>query len=122
MYTISDIIADIDRNCIANNMVENRFSYRVIFFVNQGNKGCKHYIDTMYSGLRSALEGIIKNNLSLTNNVVIAETTVLKDGECICLQSKSYSFSLDEYFRQINGEYKVGNGFGSRVYGQYAVR
>ena len=46
MYTISNIIADIDRGCFANNMIENRFSYRIIFFVNENGKGTKHYIDT----------------------------------------------------------------------------
>ena len=46
MYTVSDIIMDINRGCTANNMVEDQFSYRIIFFVNEGNKGSKHYIDT----------------------------------------------------------------------------
>ena len=35
MYTISNIIADIDRGCLSNNMVEDRFSYRIVFFVNE---------------------------------------------------------------------------------------
>lgn len=38
MFTISDIITDIDRGCAANNMVETEFSYRVVFFVKEGNK------------------------------------------------------------------------------------
>lgn len=104
MYTISDIITDINRGCIANNMVEERFSYRIIFFVNDRNKASKHYIDTAYEDLRKSLKSIIRNYLSVTNSVVIAETTVLKNGKCIDLQSKSYSFSLEEYFKRINGE------------------
>ena len=52
----------------------------------------------------NVLESIIRGNLTLTNNVVIAETTVLKRGKCTCLQSRSYSFSLEEYFKRIKGE------------------
>ena len=48
MYTISNIIADIDRGCLSNNMVEDRFSYRIVFFVNENGKGTKHYIDATY--------------------------------------------------------------------------
>lgn len=120
MYTISDIIRDIDRGCLANNMIEDKFLYRIIFFVNEGNNGSKHYIDTLYGGLRKSLENIIRNHLSLTNSVVIAETTVLKNGKCVCLQSKSYSFSLDEYFRKISDECKNNNG--SIMYRRCAVR
>lgn len=103
MYTISDIIADIDRGCAANNMIEDRFPYRIVFFINEGNKGIKRYLDTSYKDLRKSLENIIRNYLSLTNSIVIAETTVLKDGKCVCLLSKAYSFSLEEYFRRIKG-------------------
>lgn len=121
MYTVSDIIADINRGCMANNMIEDKFSYRIVFFVNDRNKGTKHYIDTMYIDLRKSLEGIIRNYLSLTNNVVIAETTVLKNGKCVCLQSRAYSFSLDEYFKRISGEWKDSNRSGSILYGRYAT-
>ena len=114
----SDIIADINRGCIANNLNEDCFSYRIIFFVNDGNNRSKHYIDTMYDNLRNSLENIIRNHLSVTNNLVIAETTVLKDGKSVCLQSMSYSFSLDGYFKQINGECKSRNR--SRSYIRYA--
>ena len=90
MYTVSDIIADIGRGCAANNLNEDMFRYRIIFFVNDGGKGIKHYADTMYSGLRTgglreSLESIIRSSLSLTNTVVVAQTTVLKDGKCVCL-------------------------------------
>lgn len=119
MYTVSDILTDINRGCMANNMVEDKFSYRIIFFVNEGNEGSKHYIDTVYNGLRKSLESIIRNHLSLTNNVVIAETTALKNGKRVCLQSRSYSFSLDGYFRQINGENKDNSTKGK--YSRYAA-
>lgn len=36
MYTISDILMDIDRGCLANNMIEDRFTYRIVYFVNEG--------------------------------------------------------------------------------------
>ena len=122
MYTVSDIIADIDRGCMAHNMIEDSFSYRIVFFVNEGNKGYKHYTDTPYSGLRKALEGIIRNNLAVTNSIVIAETTALKNGKCVCLQSRTYTFSLEGDFRQRNGEYKGRNRSGAGVHGRYAAR
>lgn len=120
MYTISDIIADINKGCAANNMREDCFSYRIIFFVNDGNKGAKHYVDTVYSGLRKSLENIVRENLSTTNNLVVAQTTVLKDGKCICLQSRSYAFSLDDYFRKVSGEY-VERKNEHMMCGRYAV-
>lgn len=120
MYTVSDIIADIDRGCMANNMIEDKFSYRIIFYVNEGNKGTRHYIDTKYSDLRKSLESIIRSYLSLANNLVLAQTTVWKNGKCVCLQSKSYSFSLEEYFKQISGESR-GNRSENALYGRYAA-
>ncbi len=122
MYTVSDIIADINRGCMANNMIEEYFSYRIVFFVNEGNRGTKHYTDTPYDRLRKALENIIRGHLDLTNRIVIAETTALKDGKCVCLQSRSYAFSLDGYFRQISGENKDSIRNGTAVYGRYAMR
>lgn len=117
MFTISNIVEDIDRGILANNMVEDMFRYRIIFFVNEGNNGSKYYIDTAYNGLRKSLENIIRSNLSLTNSVVIAQTTALKNGKSVCLQSRSYSFSLDGYFKQINGECADRNG----NYNRYAM-
>lgn len=122
MYAISNIIADINRGCLANNMTENRFSYRIVFFVNENGKGTKHYINTSYDGLRKSLESIIREYLSVTNNIVVAETTALKNGKCICLQSRAYSFSLDEYFRRLNGEYKDKRQNESMMYCRYAVQ
>ena len=121
MYTISDILRDIDRGCTSHNMIEDRFSYRIVYFVNDGNKGTKRYVDTTYGNLRKALENIIRNNLTLTNTIVVAETTVLKDGKCIRLLSRSYLFSLDEYFKRINGE-RSDNRCGYATYGKYAMR
>lgn len=120
MYTISDIIKDIERGCLANNMIEDRFSYRIIFFVNEGNKSTRHYIDTGYNDLRRSLESIIREHLSLSNSIVVAETTVLKNGKCICLQSRSYAFSLEGYLRQINGEGSNRNG--NIFMNRYAVK
>lgn len=122
MITVTDILQDISRGCLAHNMIEDCFSYRIIFFVNENGKGEKHYIDTPYSGLRKSLESIVRNHLSLTNSVVVAETTALKNGECVCLQSRSYAFNLDEYFRRISGEYKDSSRKGNIMYGRYAVR
>lgn len=116
MYTISDIIKDIDRGCMVHNMSENKFTYRVVFFANDRNRSSKNYIDTTYSELRKTLENIIKNNLTLTNSVVVSQITVRKNGKCVCLLSRSYGFSLGEYFRKLNGEYKNGNNFGNTIY------
>ena len=122
MYTVSDIIADINRGCAVNNMVEDCFSYRIVFFVNEGNRSSKHYVDTAYDGLRGSLENIIREHLSLTNRVVIAQTTVLKNGKCVCLQSRSFAFSLEEYFERISGECRDDGRHGNIVNNRYAVR
>ena len=122
MYTVSDILQDIDRGCLANNMIENRFLYRIIFFVNENGNGTKHYIDTTYDDLRKSLESIIRENLSVTNTIVIAETTALKNGKCICLQSRAYSFSMEEYFRKLNGEYKDNRQIEGMMFNRYAVQ
>lgn len=113
MFTISNILQDIQRGIVANNMVEDCFSYRIIFFVNEDGKGLKQYVDTSYSGLRKALESIIRGNLTTTNSIVISAVTVRKDGEIVSLLSRSYGFNLDGYFRQIveekEKEYKYIN-------------
>ena len=95
MYTISDILMDIDRGCLAK----------------------KFYIDSLYRDLRKSLESIIRGNLTLTNNIVIAETTVLKRGKCTCLLSKPYSFSLEEYFKRIKEDYSRNR---NNLYSRYA--
>lgn len=122
MYTVSDIITDINRGIVANNLAEDCFSYRIFFFVRESNKSYKHYIDTSYDGLRDTLENIVKENLSLTNNVVIAAVTVWKGRKSVCLQSRSYGFSLDEYFRSISGERRDNGRNGNIMYRRYAVR
>lgn len=122
MYTISDIIMDIDRGCLANNMIEDRFSYRIIFFVNESGKGTKHYIDSKYDDLRKSLESIIRGYLSITNSIVIAETTALKNGKCVSLLSRSYVFSLEEYFHQIYGRCKSDSENRNIIYGRYTYQ
>lgn len=121
MYTIADIIADINRGCAKNNMLEDKFSYRVIFYINEDGKGIKRYIDTKYNDLRGTLESVIRKYLTLTNCVVISEIKVWKDGKCICLQSKPYSFSLDEYFNRLTGKCKAGNRKRNTTYGRYVI-
>lgn len=122
MYTVSDILRDIDHGCMVNNMIEDKFSYRIVYFVKDRATSNRYYVDTPYGGLRKALKSIIRNNLSLTNRVVIAEITVLKERNCVCLQSRPYPFSLDEYFRKINGNGEGHNRRGNAVHGRYAVR
>lgn len=101
MVTVSNIIEDINRGITANNLMENMFSYRIICFINFEGKSEKHYVDTQYDGLRAALENIIRKNLTVTNTVVIANATILKNRESVSLLSKAYSFSLNEYFQKI---------------------
>lgn len=113
MLTVSDILQDIQRGIFANNMNENKFTYRVVFFINDGNKGTKHYIDTSYENLRRSLENIIKDNLSVTNSIVISAITVRKNKESVSLLSRSYMFSLNDYFRKLNGEYKSRDNYGN---------
>ncbi len=117
MFTISDILADISRGCAVNNLNENVFSYRIVFFVNEENASEKYYVDSAYGGLRKTLETVIRENLTLTNTLVVAQTTVLRDRKCVCLQSRSYGFSLEEYFCQIYGNGRKR----SPAYGRYAA-
>lgn len=113
MYTVSDILEDIQRKITANNMIETCFSYRLVYFLNENGKGRKCYIDTSYGNLRRSFENIIRENLSTTNCIVLAAVTTRKSGETVSLLSRSYSFSLDGYFEQIIGkkekEYKTVN-------------
>lgn len=122
MYTVSDIVVDLNRGIMAHNMVEDKFSYRIIFYINENGAGTRHYIDTSYTGLRKTLENIIRKYLSVTNSVVMAEITVLKNGKCVCLLSRSYSFSLDGYFKQINGKYENNYKHGNIMCNRYAMR
>lgn len=118
MYTISDILTDIDRGILAHNMVETCFSYRIVYFVNENGKGTKFYVDTLYGGLRTALENIIRGNLATTNTVVISAITVLKDGKCVSLLSRAYGFNLNEYFQRICEAKEKGyidNNYGRRA-------
>lgn len=122
MLTVSDILQDIQRGILANNMNENKFTYRVVFFINDGNKGTKHYIDTTYGNLRKTLENIIRSNLSVTNSIVIAQTTVIKNRQCVSLQSRSYVFCLNEYFDLLTGKGKTGSRRKNIMCNRYVVR
>ena len=115
MNTVSDILMDISRGCLANNMIEDCFTYRVVYFVNEGNDGKKFCIDSSYRELRKILEDIVRKNLSTTNNIVIAQTTTVKNGKCVYLQNRSYFFSLDEYFKRVKGD------MGSNTYSRCAM-
>lgn len=117
MYTVSDIIMDVNRHCMVNNMVEDKFSYRIVCFINAEDRSEKHYIDARYKDLRSALENVIRRNLTTTNAVVIASITVKKNREIVSLLSKAYAFSLEEYFCQIYGKGRKRN----ITHGRYAL-
>lgn len=104
MNTVADIIKDISRGCTANNMVEDKFVYQVVFYINANGRGSQRTVDCYYRELRRVLEGIIKDNLTLTNNIVIANTVARKNGKWVQLQSKGYYFSLEEYFKLIRGD------------------
>lgn len=117
MHTISDIVTDVNRHCMVNNMVEDRFSYRLVYFINTGKRSEKHHIDTQYKDLRSALENIVRGNLTATNTVVVAAVTALKDGKCVSLLSRSYGFNLSGYFRKLCEEKEkecINNNYGRR--------
>lgn len=118
MYTVTDIIEDVRKGCLVNNIVESRVIYRITFYINEGHSGRKYYVNSSYRDLRKSLENIIRDNLTLTNNIVIAGTSALKNGKCVHLQSKSYAFSLEEYFRRVKGEYRSSR---NNTYGRYAV-
>lgn len=101
MYTITDIVDDVNRGITANNMIENYFLYRLVYFINENGKGRKCYVDTPYENLRQSLENIIRENLSTTNTIVIAAVSVRKNGETVSLLSRAYGFNLGEYFQKI---------------------
>lgn len=122
MYTVSDILEDVDRGCAAHNMIETCFSYRIVYYINENGAGRKCYVDTTYENLRQSLKNIIRGNLSTTNSIVISVITVWKNGESVSLLNRAYGFSLDGYFRQINGEDRNGNNNGYGRYGRYTVR
>ncbi len=121
MYTVSSIIEDINKGCAINNMVEDKFSYRIVYYINEKDISRKHYVDTLYSGLRKSLETIIRNNLSLENTVVIAAVTVRKNVGCVCLLSRAYPFNLYEYFQQITGRCTNGSKKRNATYGRYVT-
>lgn len=117
MFTISDIIQDISRGCARNNLNEDAFSYRIVYYTNERGVGTKHYEDCSYDGLRITLENIVRGNLTIANTVVFAAITSRKSGETVSLLSRPYAFSLNEYFQKICGtkekEY-ISNSYGKR--------
>lgn len=117
MYTITDIMEDIASHCTINNLNEGSFSYKVAYYVNEGNTGRKYCADAAYKDLRKAMESIVRDNLTLENSISISSVTVQKNGECVCLLSRAYKFSLDEYFSQIYGKSRKRKA----AYGRYAV-
>lgn len=121
MYTISSVLQNISRGCMIHNLNEDYLSYRIVYFVNENGKGTKYYVNTSYSELREVLENIIRDHLSLSNSVVIAQTTILKNGKCVRLQSRPYTFCLDGYFQQLVGNDSVEEekGYEKRRYGLY---
>ena len=60
MNTISDMLMDIDRGCLANNMIEDCFTYRIVYFVNEGKKRRKYSLESSDRDLRKSLENIDK--------------------------------------------------------------
>lgn len=116
MFTITNIMEDINKGCAINNLNENAFTYRVAYYVNEGNISKKHHMDSSFDNLRQTLEKIIQSSLSLTNNIVISSVTVKKNGKCVYLLSRSYKFCLDGYFRWITDQPKNRN-----LYGRYAA-
>lgn len=121
MYTISSILTDIDRHCIINNLNEDKFLYRITYYINERNTGRKYYADAAYKDLRKTMESIIRNNLTLENSISISSVTVQKNRKFICLLSRVYSFDLCDYFQQITGNGRNGNKKRYASYGRYAV-
>lgn len=109
MFTVSNILSDVNRGILAHNMIETCFSYRLVYFINSESKSEKHYVDTQYDNLRKSLENIIRGNLTTTNTIVLAAVTTLKDGKCISLLSRAYGFNLSEYFQKLCGEKEKDN-------------
>lgn len=117
MYTISDIMADVDRHCTINNLNEDSFSYRIIYYIKEGNTGKRCCVDAAYKDLQKAMESIIRKNLSMENSVSISGVTVRNKGKCVCLLGRAYKFSLEEYFCQIYGKGRKRKA----VHGRYTV-
>lgn len=123
MYTVTDILQDTQRGCALYNMVEDKFSYRLVYFINERNgKSTKHYHDSTYGNLRKALENIIRGNLTTTNTIVLADVTTRKSGKTVSLLSKSYGFCLNEYFDRVTEQYEIGNKKRNTIYGNVIYR
>ena len=98
MYTITNILNDLDRGCMIYNLNENCFSYRIIYFSNEQEKSTKHYIDTTYT-------------------IVISAVVVRINKKNVSLLSRSYGFCLNEYFDYVTERYEIGNKKRNTMYG-----
>ena len=68
--------------------------------MNDENKGTKFRVDTSYDGLRESLENIIRDNLTTTNSLVIAEVTVRKDKQSISYSAKRMGSAWTDIFKR----------------------
>lgn len=84
MLTISNIITDINRHCAIYNMAESAFTYQIVFYTNEENESKKYCVDSTYEDLRQTLENIIRENITLKNTIVIAQTIIRRDRKFIC--------------------------------------
>lgn len=125
MFTLTDILQDLNRGCMVHNLNEDKFTYRIVYFVNGECNRRKYYKDTTYRNLRYSLEHIVKENLGVENTVVLAAITTRKDGKTVQLLNRTYKFDLKEYFCWIIGEkrkkYKNCNNYGSVIYERQVV-
>lgn len=103
MYTTYEIILDFKRGCLAHNIIEDRFIYRISYYVNRDRVGIRHHCTACYGELQQAIVGIIKKHLTWETDVVITGITARKGTETIKLLSRSYPFSLEKYFAYIEG-------------------
>lgn len=103
MYTTYEIILDFKRGCLAHNIIEDRFIYRISYYVNRDRVGRKYYCTVSYGEVQQAIVRIIKKHLTWETDVVITGITAKKGTEIIKLLSRSYPFSLEKYFVYIEG-------------------
>lgn len=103
MYTTHEIMLDFKRGCLAYNIIEDRFIYRISYYVNRDRVGRRYYCTVSYDEMQQAIVGIIKKHLTWETDVVISGITAKKGTETMKLLSRSYPFSLETYFAYIEG-------------------
>ena len=108
MLTIKEIISDVERGCLANNIVEEKFLYHISYCIKRGEVRKKQYCTADFRGMQQAIAEIIKKNLTLENDIVITDISTNKGAEKIRLLRRSYPFSLEKYFEIIEG--RANNG------------